>query len=79
MEKKILDILVDMKLDMGDIKGCMGRMESDISVIKSDIGELKGRGGNLESDMSEVKSTVNSLAGALLETSREVRHLKAAK
>lgn len=65
MEKKIIDILVDMQLD---IRG-----------IKADVSEIKGRVGNLESDMAEVKSTTRSLANALLETSREVKHLKAAK
>lgn len=76
MEEKVINILLGIKADIGELKqgqsrleGRMDRLEVDVAEIKSDVAELKD-------DMSDVKSTVNALADALLETSREVKQIK---
>lgn len=97
MDEKILNILLDIKTDIGglkkdveelkagqadirddivEIKDDIVEMKGDIVEMKGDIVEVKGRLGTLEADMTVVKTTVKSLADALLETSKEVKHLK---
>lgn len=73
MEERVINILLDIKADIGGIKnrldqvetnlgGRMDRLEAEVSELKSDVAEIK-------EDMSEVKTTVNALAEGLLERS----------
>lgn len=83
MEKRIINILLDIKADIGGLKKDVGELKEDVGLLKEGQQRLEGRMDILESDvaelktdMSEVKSTVNALADALLETSKEVKQMK---
>lgn len=87
MEERVINILLDIKADIGGIKnrldqvetnlgGRMDRLEAEVSELKSDISEFKSDVAEIKEDMSEVKTTVNALAEGLLETSREVKQIK---
>ncbi len=76
MENRIIDALLEIKTDIGEIKKAQtdlkegqGRLEGKIYKFEDDVADLHG-------DISEIKTTVNALSDALLTTSKEVRQLK---
>lgn len=86
MEERIVNILLDIKTDIGELKKGQNRIEGKVSNLddkvgrlEDDVSELKAGVAGLKIDMSEVKTTVNTLADALLQTSREVKQIKAKK
>ncbi|MBI3755688.1 MAG: DUF1515 family protein [Deltaproteobacteria bacterium] len=90
MEERVINILLDIKADIGELKKGQFELKTRIDKVETNLGgrmdKLESRMGNLESDvselksdMSEVKSTVNALGDALLDTSREVKQIKAKK
>lgn len=76
MEERIINILLDIKADIGDLKKGQTQIIERVDRLEGKVDKLDERVGNLEEDMSEVKSTVNALAEGLLETSREVKQIK---
>jgi archaellum component FlaC len=84
MENKIIDMLLEIKSDVGDLKkgqigikysidsldGRVCRLEDDVADVKSDVASMK-------TDIAEIKTTVNALSEGLLTTSKEVKDLKA--
>ena len=83
MDEKILNILIDIKADIGGLKKGQAELKADVAdikvdvaILKSDVAELKGRVGRLERDMTEVKSEVKAISHALLDTSREVARMR---
>lgn len=83
MEERIINILLDIKADIGGIKKDVGDLNKGQTLIIERVDRLEGkfdrldeRVGHLEEDMVEVKGTVNALADALLETSRDVKQIK---
>lgn len=76
MEERFINILRDIKADIGGLKKDVGEIKEDVSILKEGQQRLEGRMDTLEDDMSDVKTTVNALADALLETSKEVKQIK---
>ncbi len=90
MEERVINILLDIKADIGGLKkdvgdlkegqqrleGRMDRLEGRMDNFEGRMDNFEGRMDVLEADMSEVKTTVNALAEGLLETSREVKQIK---
>ena len=90
MESKIIDMLLEIKADVGDLKkgqaelkysinsldGRMCRVEDEIGEMKSEMSEMKSEMSEMRSDIGEIKITVNALSEGLLTTSREVKELK---
>ena len=76
MESKIIDMLLEIKSDIGGLR--KGQVE-----VKDSIDRLDGRACRVEdeiaeirSDLSEVRITVKALSEALISTSKEVKQLK---
>lgn len=90
MEERIINILLGIKADIGDLKKGQFELKEDVTILKEGqqrldgrmdrlegrMDNFEGRMDGLEDDMSDVKTTVNALADALLETSREVKQIK---
>jgi len=86
MEERVVNILLDIKADIGGLKKDVGelkegqkRLEGRMDGFEGRMDRFEGRMDVLELDISEVKTTVNTLADALLETSKEVKQLKTKK
>lgn len=83
MEERVINILLDIKADIGGLKKGQEEIIKDVTALKDGQQRLDGRMSAMEADisdlkpdMSEVKTTVTALGDALLETSREVKHIK---
>ncbi len=76
MEERFINILLEIKADIGDLKKGQTQIIERVDRLEGKVDKLDERVGHLEDDMSEVKGTVNALADALLETSREVKQMK---
>lgn len=76
MEQRIINILLDIKADIGDLKKGQTQIIERVDRLEGKFDKLDERVGHLEEDVAEVKGTVNALADALLETSREVKQMK---
>ena len=90
MEERVINILLDIKADIGGLKKDVGELKEDVGLLKegqqrlegrmdrleADVLEIKSDVAELKEDMSDVKITVNALADALLETLREVKQMK---
>lgn len=90
MEERVVNILLDIKADIGALKKGQSELKTRIDKVETNLGghmdKLESRMGNLaadvselKDDMSEVKTTVNALGEALLQTSKEVKQLKTKK
>ncbi|MBI3399021.1 MAG: DUF1515 family protein [Deltaproteobacteria bacterium] len=90
MEERVVNILLDIKADIGKLKKGQSELKTRIDKVETNLGgrmdKLESHMGNLEADvselkddMSEVKTTVNALGEALLQTSKEVKQLKTKK
>jgi septal ring factor EnvC (AmiA/AmiB activator) len=76
MENKIIDMLLEIKSDIGvlkkgqvEIKDGVDKLDGRVCKVEDDISELKF-------DVAEIKTTVNALSEALITTSKEVKQLK---
>lgn len=83
MEERIINILLDIKADIGglkkgqeELKEGQQRLEGRLDNLEGNVCELNERVGRVEDDISDIKTTVNALAEGLLETSREVKQIK---
>lgn len=90
MEERVINILLDIKADIGGLKkgqeelkegqqrleGRMDRLDGRMDGLEGRMDNFEGRMDALEDDVTDVKTTVNALADALLETSREVKQIK---
>jgi chromosome segregation ATPase len=90
MESKIIDMLLDIKSDIGELKkgqfeikdslsildGRVCGLEDDFKDMKIEMSDMKHEMSEMKSDISHIKVTVNALSDALITTSKEVKQLK---
>jgi len=78
MENKVIDMLLEIKSDIGEIKkgqfelkDGLNRLEGKMYKVEDDVSDI--------SDVAEIKTTVNAISDALITTSKEVKQLKGQK
>ncbi len=90
MENKIIDMLLEIKSDVGELRkgqteikvsvdkldGRLCSVEDDIKDMKIEISDMKQEMSDMKTDISQIKTTVNALSDALITTSKEVKQLK---
>lgn len=83
MESKIIDMLLDLKSDIGElkkgqveIKSSVDKLDGRLCGVEDDIKDMKIEMSEMKSDISQIKTTVNALSDALITTSKEVKQLK---
>jgi predicted nucleic acid-binding Zn-ribbon protein len=84
MESKIIDMLLEIKSDVGDlkrgqteIKYSLGSLDGRVCRLEDDMADVKSDVANMKIDIAEIKTTVNALSEGLLTTSKEVKEQKA--
>lgn len=60
-ERKVLDILTGVQLDIGGLKSDVAGMKSDIGGLKSEVLEMKSDIEGLKSEVSGMKSDIEEL------------------
>ncbi len=90
MESKIIDMLLEIKSDIGDLKkgqvgikdsvdkldGRVCGLEDDVKDMKIEMSDMKHEMTEMKGDISQIKTTVNAVSEALITTSKEVKQLK---
>ena len=79
MENTVIDILLEIKSDISeikkgqiDLKDGVNRLDGRMYKVEVDVSDIRG-------DVAEIKTTVNAMSDALITTSKEVKQLKAQK
>jgi archaellum component FlaC len=83
MESKIIDMLLDIKSDIGElkkgqaeIKDSIFSMDGRVCGLEDDFKDMKHEMSEMKNDVSQIKIRVNALSDALITTSKEVKQLK---
>ena len=72
--ERALAAIMEVGLEMGEIKGKVGVIEGKVGVIEGKVGVIEGKVGVIETDVAVMKTDYAGIRNELTDMKRELKH-----